>query len=113
MARQGTEQADGFGLRGLRPHAAAHGKLAAPFRSTPSDNVITAYECLHFMKKKRPRDTRSCALKLDMKKAYDSVEWAYLCAVMTQLGFHRLWVDMVMRLITAVSFSVLFNGELT
>jgi len=76
-----------------------------------TDNVITAYECLHFMKKKRPRDVRCCALKLDMKKAYDRVEWDYLHAIMTQLGFHRLWVDMVMRLITTVSFSVLFNGE--
>ena len=76
-----------------------------------TDNVITAYECLHFMKKKRPRDTRCCALKLDMKKAYDRVEWAYLRAIMTQLGFHRLWVDMVMRLISTISFSVLFNGE--
>ena len=76
-----------------------------------TDNVITAYECLHFMKKKRPRDVRCCALKLDMKKAYDRVEWDYLRAIMTQLGFHRLWVDMVMRLITTVSFSVLFNGE--
>ena len=76
-----------------------------------TDNVITAYECLHFMKKKRQRDTRCCALKLDMRKAYDRVEWSYLRAIMTKLGFHRIWVDMVMRLISTVSFSVLFNGE--
>ena len=76
-----------------------------------TDNVIAAYECLHFMKKKQPADERCCALKLDMKKAYDRVEWNYLRAIMTKLGFHRLWVDMVMRLISTVSFSVLFNGE--
>ena len=63
------------------------------------------------MKKKRARDSRFCALKLDMTKAYDRVEWEYLRAIMIRLGFHRIWVDMIMRLVTLVFFSILFNGE--
>ena len=76
-----------------------------------TDNIISAYECLHFMKQKRASDLRSCALKLDMKKAYDRVEWKYLDAIMRQLGFHHRWVDTIMRFVRSVSFLVLFNGD--
>jgi hypothetical protein len=75
-----------------------------------TDNIITAYECLNFMKRNKAKKNRYCALKLDMRKAYDRLEWRYLEAVMIKLGFHRLWVQMVMRLVTTVSFQVLFNG---
>ena len=52
-----------------------------------TDNILTAYECLHFMKKKRGRTSQYCALKLDMMKTYDRVEWSYLKSIMLKLGF--------------------------
>jgi hypothetical protein len=55
-----------------------------------TDNIIIAYVCLHFMKKNRAKKNRFCALKLDMRKAYDRLEWSYLEAVMIKLGFHRI-----------------------
>jgi len=76
-----------------------------------TDNIITAYECMHYMKKKRAEDRRFCALKLDMRRAYDRVEWGYLREIMSRLGFHHLWIDMVMRLVSSVSLSVLVNGD--
>jgi hypothetical protein len=45
-----------------------------------------------------------------MRKAYNRLEWTYLKAVMLKLGFHEAWVQMVMHLITTMSFQILFNG---
>jgi hypothetical protein len=75
-----------------------------------TDNIITAYECLHFMKRNGAKRNQHCALKLDMRKAYDRVEWSYLRAIMLRMGFHIRWVDLIMKLVSSVSFSVLFNG---
>lgn len=43
-----------------------------------SDNVITAFEIQHSMKRKRQGDVGWVALKLDMSKVYDRVEWEYV-----------------------------------
>jgi hypothetical protein len=56
-----------------------------------TDNIIAAYECLHFMKRNKAQKHRSRALKLDMMKAYDRVECDYLKAIMLKLGFVPAW----------------------
>ena len=75
------------------------------------DNIISSYECLHFMKRNRSKKNGFCALKLDMMKAYDGLEWDYLRAIMTKLGFAPAWVNSVMRMVCSVKFSVMFIGK--
>lgn len=77
-----------------------------------TDNVLIAYECIHYLRNKKGK-SRACAIKLDMAKAYDRVEWRYLNEVMLALGFPQTWCSLVMKCATWVSFSVKVNRALS
>ena len=74
-----------------------------------TNNVLIAYECIHYLRNKKGK-TGGCAVKLDMAKAYDRVEWRYLESIMRALGFPESWCSLVMKCVTSVSFSVRVNG---
>ena len=56
------------------------------------DNAMIAFETVHCMKKKRLGGNYQMALKLDMSKAYDRVEWDYLEEIMIRIGFPSNWI---------------------
>jgi hypothetical protein len=53
------------------------------------DNVIMAFEVLHYLKNLGSGHNFQMATKLNMSKAYDKVEWTYLKAILLNFGFHR------------------------
>ena len=54
-----------------------------------TDNILVAYETLHYMKNHNSRKSGYIAPKLDLSKAYDRVEWSFLKDVMVQMGFQN------------------------
>ena len=74
-----------------------------------TDNILIVYECIHYLRNKKGK-TGECAIKLDMAKAYDRVEWRYLKSIMQALGFPDSWVEQVMKCVSSVSFSIRVNG---
>ncbi|XP_074305950.1 uncharacterized protein LOC141641178 [Silene latifolia] len=52
-----------------------------------------------------------CLIKIDLKKAYDSVEWGFLSQMMTALNFPQKFIDLVMTCVTSPTYSLNVNGN--
>jgi hypothetical protein len=78
-----------------------------------SDNTLIAYEILHYMRNKRRGKVGYAAVKLDMSKAYDRVEWIFLKDMMLRMGFDLTWVEMIMNCVRSVKYKVKVNGCFT
>lgn len=76
-----------------------------------SDNVMVAFEALHTMTLLLKGKKGFMALKLDISKAYDCVEWDYLEAIMRKMGFADRWISLIMSCVRTVSYSILVNGS--
>ena len=75
-----------------------------------SDNIIMAHEVFHSLKVRKRQATSYMAVKTDITKAYDRLEWCFLEETMKRMGFHPKWIRSIMICISSVSFSVLING---
>jgi hypothetical protein len=71
------------------------------------DAIGSAHETLHSIKKKK--NIKSLVLKLDLKKAYDNIDWEYLRMILLTVGFGVKLMDWIMCCVTSASFAVLIN----
>ena len=76
-----------------------------------TDNVLVAFETMHHINLRKSGAIGEMALKLDMSKAYDIVEWACLDKIMEKLGFHSRWRGLMMQCISSVTYAIRINGK--
>ena len=98
-------------LQSIMPNLISEHQSAFLFDRLISDNILVAFETLHYMWNHNKGKSGFMALKLDMSKTYDRVEWEYMERVMIKMGFHARWIQLVMMCITTTSYLVLINGE--
>ena len=96
----------------LRPHL---DKLVNPFQSTfilgrrSIDNAIVVQELIHTISMKKGRGGYM-AIKVDLEKAYDKIEWSFITEVLINANFPHNLVNLIMCCVSFVSISILFNG---
>ncbi|XP_010513742.1 PREDICTED: uncharacterized protein LOC104789794 [Camelina sativa] len=76
-----------------------------------TDNILLAHELVHALQTKAGCNEEFLAIKTDMSKAYDRVEWNFLEELLIRLGFDIKWVNWIMSCVRSVTFSVLINGK--
>ncbi|XP_016173417.1 uncharacterized protein LOC107615916 [Arachis ipaensis] len=64
------------------------------------DNLVIVQEMFHDLNRKGTDASRNLAIKIDMNKAYDRVEWSFLEATLRAFGFNPHWIKLLMKCVS-------------
>ena len=73
------------------------------------DNAIIVQELIHSIIKKKGR-VGYMAIKLDLEKTYDKLEWAFIRNMLLRINLLGNLINLIMSCVTSVSTSILLNG---
>ncbi|KAJ0540263.1 putative RNA-directed DNA polymerase [Helianthus annuus] len=74
------------------------------------DNILLTQELMHNYH--RNVGSPRCAFKIDIQKAYDTVDWNFLRHTLMGFRFDRQMVKWIMACVSSPSFSLAINGNL-
>lgn len=77
-----------------------------------TNNILIGFECMNWLRNSKSKEGYA-ALKLDMSKAYDRVEWRFIEAIMCKLGFSAKWIEFILRCVKTVTYTFRVNATLT
>ncbi|XP_026400051.1 uncharacterized protein LOC113295938 [Papaver somniferum] len=75
-----------------------------------SENICLVQELVQAMKKKKGR-TGHLALKMDMSKAFDRLEWKFLMNVLKKFGFSEKFCQLIHQCISTTQIEIMVNGS--
>ena len=74
------------------------------------DNAIIVQELIHSMARKKGRG-RVMAIKLDLEKTYDRLEWSFIRDTLYLYIFPSWLISLIMSCVSSSSISILVNGR--
>lgn len=73
------------------------------------DNILATQEVVHTIEHDINGPSRML-IKLDIEKAYDTISWDAIFAVLNKMNFHSNWISWISTCLKSSSFSVIVNG---
>ena len=73
------------------------------------DNFVIVQELVHSIGRTKGKNGLT-AIKIDLEKAYDKIEWSFICEMLLRFKFPSKLIDLIMSCISSVSSTLLFNG---
>ncbi|XP_074298553.1 uncharacterized protein LOC141629451 [Silene latifolia] len=73
------------------------------------ENILVCQEVIRLYN--RASVSPGCLIKVDLKKAYDSVNWDFLQQMLDALSFPEHFKHLIMECVTIASYSLVINGE--
>lgn len=91
------------------------GKLISHYQSAfvpgrrGTDNAIIVQELIHTISKKKGK-TWFMAIKIDMEKVYDKLEWSFIREMLIRVNIPQNLIKLMMSCVSTVSTSIVVNG---
>ena len=99
-------------LRGEMEHLVLPNQFSFIKGRQGCDNIIIVQEAIHSMRTCR-RGDGYVAVKVDMEKAYDRLDWGFLEFTLQGLGLNREFIELIMCCVSTVTMRVLWQDTLT
>lgn len=73
------------------------------------DNILICQDLVHNYH--RQEGPPRCLFKLNLWKAYDTVNWGFLTDIMKELGFPENFISLIYRCLSTARFSINFSSK--
>ena len=97
-------------LKEFLPAVVGKNQCSFVSRRNITDNILMAQELVRGYG--RVNLSPRCAIKIDLQKAFDSLDWKFILEVLVALKMPRIFVEWIRTCLTGAMFSISINGGL-